>query len=311
MKLINYLAIALLAGAIISCKENSKKQNEMKQNEMKVEVFKGKEASVNSYLFSNGKSLMVMDVLRSTEDAKKLADFIKSKKLPLTHILITHGHPDHYIGMDYLKKEFTNVQIVVPTSEVKKDIIGFSTWMESVGWLEEEPNLKPKSDENPTGFDYENQINVLDKNTFTLDGGGTLELKSDYNSAEAEHLTTVYSKDLNALFTSDFCYNGVHLWLGQGVDSLHIANWKKELQNFKKQYGNTTTTIYPGHGDNSDSKLFDVVLKYISDFESTIQNSESKEEANTKMKKLYPDWKQEDFLLLFSVDYHMEMKEVK
>jgi glyoxylase-like metal-dependent hydrolase (beta-lactamase superfamily II) len=254
---------------------------------------------------------MVMDVLRSTEDAKKLAAFIKEKKLPLTHILITHGHPDHYIGMDYLKKEFSDVQIVVPTLEVKHDIIGFSTWMESVGWLDGEPNLKPKSAENPAGFDYENQIQVLDKNTFTLDGGGTLELKSDYNSAEAEHLTTVYSKDLNALFTSDFCYNGVHLWLGQGVDSLHIENWKKELQNFKKQYGNTTTTIYPGHGNSSDSKLFDVVLKYISDFESTIQNSVSKEEANTKMKELYPDWEQSDFLLLYSVDYHMGMKEVK
>lgn len=303
--------IISLAGAIISCNMNIKKQNEMKQNKLKVEVFKGKEASVNSYLFSNGKSLMVMDVLRSTEDAKKLADFIKSKKLPLTHILITHGHPDHYIGMDYLKKEFTNVKIVVPTLEIKNDIIGFSTWMESVGWLDGEPNLKPKSDENPTGFDYENQINVLDKNTFTLDGGGILELKSDYNSAEAEHLTTVYSKDLNALFTSDFCYNGVHLWLGQGVDSVHIANWKKELQNFKKQYGNTTTTIYPGHGKSLDAQLFDVVLKYISNFESTIQNSDSKDEAYTKMKELYPEWEQADFLLLYSVDYHMGLKEVK
>ena len=292
----------------ISFNEMGKKQKDMEKKELKVEVFKGKEASVNSYLFSNGKSLMVMDVLRSTEDAQNLAAFIKSKELPLTHILITHGHPDHYIGMDYLKKAFPKVEIIVPTLEIKQDIIGFSSWMESVGWLDGEPNLKPKSNENPAGFDYENQINVLDKKTFTLDGGGTLELKSDYSSAEAEHLTTIYSKDLNAFFTSDFCYNGVHLWLGQGVNSTHIANWKKELQNFKKQYGNTTTIMYPGHGESSDAKLFDVVLKYISDFESTIQNSETKEEANIKMQTLYPDWEQADFLLLHSVDYHMGIK---
>lgn len=308
MKLINYLAIAILTGTIYSCQLKRKKENDMKKYELKVEVFKGKEASVNSYVFSNGKSLMVMDVLRSTEDAVKLADFIKSKELPLTHILITHGHPDHYIGMDYLKKEFPNTKIIVPTSEIKQDIIGFSNWMESVGWLDGEPNLKPKSDKNPTGFDYENQINVLDKNTFTLDGGGTLELKSDYNSAEAEHLTTVYSKDLNALFTSDFCYNGVHLWLGQGVDSAHIENWKNELKNFKKQFENTTTTIYPGHGSSSDVKLFDVVLKYISDFESIIKKSESKDKAIAEMKELYPTWEQADFLLPYSVDYHIGLK---
>ncbi|MEO1013307.1 MAG: MBL fold metallo-hydrolase [Bacteroidota bacterium] len=198
-----------------------------------VDVFKGKEASVNSYLFSNGKSLMVMDVLRSTEDAKELAAFIKTKALPLTHILITHGHPDHYIGMDHLKKVFPDVEIMVSNEETKQDIIGFSTWMESVGWLEGEPDLKPKSDTNATGFDYENQISVLDKGTFTLEGGGTLEIRNDYNPAEAEHLTTVFSKDLNAFFTSDFCYNGVHLWLGQGVDASHIKNWKTQLNIFK------------------------------------------------------------------------------
>lgn len=279
------------------------------KSKLTVEVFKGKEASVNSYVFSNGKSLMVMDVLRSTEDAKKLVEFIKGKSLPLTHILISHGHPDHYIGMDYLKKEFPGVEILVSNIETKEDIIGFSTWMESVGWLEREPNLKPKSDKNPEGFDYENQIQVLEKDTFTLDGGGTLELLNNYNAAEAEHLTTVFSKDLNAFFSSDFCYNGVHLWLGQGVDKTHIENWKTELNNFKQKYSDKKLTIYPGHGESSDATLFDTVLQYIDDFEKVIEKSITKEEAENKMKKLYPDWEQADFLLMHSVDYHMGLKE--
>ncbi len=280
----------------------------MANNHLTVEVFKGKAASVNSYLFSNGQSLLVMDVLRSSEEATQLADFIKSKQLPLTTIFITHGHPDHYTGMDVLKKAFPEAEILVATAEVKQDIIGFSQWMESVGWLDAEPNLKPKSAENPSGFDYDQHINVLNANTITLQGGGTLEIKSDYHSAEAEHLTTVYSQDLNALFTSDFCYNGVHLWLGQGVDTQHIQNWKAELQNFKQKYADTGVTIYPGHGDSSDTKLFDVVLSYISDFEATIQHAETKEVAMAKMQALYPDWEQSDFLLLYSVDYHMGLK---
>ena len=81
----------------------------MNHNNLTVEVFKGKEASVNSYLFSNGSSLLVMDVLRSTQDAMQLADFIKKKQLPLKTILITHGHPDHYIGMNHLKKVILNI----------------------------------------------------------------------------------------------------------------------------------------------------------------------------------------------------------
>ena len=281
----------------------------MNQYSLTVEVFKGREASVNSYLFSNGTSLLVMDVLRSTEDAIQLTDFIKQKKLPLTTILITHGHPDHYIGMNHLKKVFPEAKIITAIPEIKQDIINFSQWMESVGWLDNEPELKPKSDVNPKGFDYENQIHVLRSNSFTLEGGGTLELKTDYASAEAEHLTTVYSEDLNALFTSDFCYNGVHLWLGQGVDADHISNWKVQLQNFKNQYQNSEITIYPGHGKSSSTNLFDVVLQYISDFESTIENSKTKQEAFAKMKALYSNWEQADFLLHYSIDYHMDLKE--
>ena len=280
----------------------------MENSTLTVEVFKGKEASVNSYLFSNGKSLMVMDVLRNSAEAEGLAQFIKAKQLPLTHILITHGHPDHYIGMDVLKKTFPNATIVVPSAGVKQDIIGFSAWMESIGWLDGEPNLKPKSDQNPAGFDYEQQLKVLPSKTFTLEGGGTLELETDYKSAEAEHLTTVYSKDLNALFTSDFCYNGVHLWLGQGVDPTHIANWKSELNVLKNKYEGTGITIYPGHGTSSTTQLFDVVLTYLSDFESTVRNAATAADAMAKMKARYPEWEQSDFLLTNSVDYHMSLK---
>jgi glyoxylase-like metal-dependent hydrolase (beta-lactamase superfamily II) len=278
----------------------------VKTNKLSVEVFKGKSASVNSYLFSNGKSLLVMDVLRSSEDAKLLVELIKSKKLPLNQILITHGHPDHYTGIDLLHNEFPKAKIVVASQEIKNDIKGFSTWMESVGWLDKEPALKPKSDKNPNGFDYDNLISVLKSNKIELNGGGVLDLETAYNPAEAEHLTTVFSKDLNAFFTSDFCYNNVHPWLGTGVDDLHIQNWKKQLQLFKAKFAKTNLVVYPGHGEKSTIKLFDIVEKYILDFEKVTSNAKTKKEAMAKMQEIHPTWEQADFLLLYSVDFHVK-----
>ena len=116
--------------------------------------------------------------------------------------------------------------------------------MESVGWLDAEPALMPKTEKNPDGFDYDNNIHVLSESTFTLDGGGTLELSTNYSPSESEHITTVYSKDMNAFFTSDFGYNGVHLWMGTGVTDQHIDNWRAQLETFKSQYVRGNLKMY-------------------------------------------------------------------
>jgi hypothetical protein len=51
---------------------------------------------------------------------------------------------------------------MVASREIRDDIIGFSQWMESVGWLDAEPTMKPKSNRNPDGFDYAGIIQVLE-----------------------------------------------------------------------------------------------------------------------------------------------------
>ena len=118
------------------------------KNNIRLEIYNGIEASVNAYLFSDNQSIILVDCLRNSQEAKSLADVIKKHNKPLTHILITHGHPDHYLGMNVMKHEFPNARVVVTKQEIKDDIISFSTWMEGVGWLEKEQAMKPKTPEN-------------------------------------------------------------------------------------------------------------------------------------------------------------------
>ncbi|MEO1011953.1 MAG: hypothetical protein AAFX53_11650, partial [Bacteroidota bacterium] len=75
------------------------------------------------------------------------------------------------------------------------------------------------------------------------------------------------------------------------------------------KYEDSGLTIYPGHGSSADIALFDTVLRYIEDFEKTMENSTKTEEAMDKMKELYPTWEQSGFLLMHSVQYHMGLKE--
>lgn len=273
---------------------------------MKVEVFKGKTATVNSYLFSDEQSAILVDALRSAEDSEKLVQDLVEKQLNLTHILITHGHPDHYGGVPLVKKAYPDAQIVVASKEIKEDIIGMTNWMLGEGWLDNLPHLLPVS--NGQGFDYEGEIGILDEEILTMAGGSQLAIKSDYKPMEASHMTTIYAPDINAFFTSDFVYNKVHPWLGVGVEPENIVNWKEQLLFFKEQFKEVNLTFYPGHGEPGTIEIFDKILNYILTFEKVIFNSSSEQEAMDAMIEKYPEWTEADFLLANSVSYQFSKK---
>ncbi|WP_186785914.1 MBL fold metallo-hydrolase [Paenibacillus agilis] len=279
----------------------------MTANNLKVDVHHAIEANVNSYVFSDDKGTFIIDCTRNSEEARKVAALARSKGADPETILITHGHPDHYLGMGAILQEFPNIRFVVASQGVKDDIIGFTQWMDSVNWLEGEPHMKSKSDQNPDGFDYEGRLEVLQSSTLQLPGGGVLQIKSDYPPTECAHMTTVFAEDLNALFTIDLTYNKVHIWMGVGVAREHINNWQEQLDKLKEQYGPLNATIYPGHGNPTDVSIFDIDKKYMNDLLDTIEASKSEDEAKQKMMQLYPDWENTDFLLMHSVKNQFEL----
>lgn len=277
---------------------------------LSVEVFKGRYASVNSFLFSNGRELLVMDVQRKPEEARQLADLIESKHLPLRYILISHGHTDHFTGMALLHERFPQAEIVVATAAIRKDIKDYAIYMDTGGATPGEsalePALRPRSTDNPGGFDYENTIHVLPGATLSLAGGGTLELTTDYPPTEAPHMTTVYSRELNALFIADFGYNQVHAWLGDDITRDRVAAWRTELARLQSRYAPLHPSVYPGHGDPTDMTLFPAMIHYLDDFMMVTARARSRDEAQREMEARYPAYREADFFLKYSVANHVK-----
>jgi glyoxylase-like metal-dependent hydrolase (beta-lactamase superfamily II) len=273
-------------------------------------VYKGTFASVNSYLFSNGKSLVVMDVQRKASEAQRLADLIKSLKLPLSYILLSHGHTDHFTGMALLHHEFPAARIVVASEDIKRDIKEYAIYMDSGGATGAEPALdpalKPRSAVNPNGFDYEGLIEVLPGSVLHMPGGGALELNAGYPPTEAKHMTTVYCRELNALFLADLAYNKVHLWMGDDITLARIAAWREQLILIKKRYAALSPRVYPGHGDPANLDLVDSVVRYIDDFTRIVSTAHSREEAWAAMNALYPEYREADFFLKYSIENHVK-----
>jgi len=275
-----------------------------------VRVHQGQYATVNSYIFSNGRELIVLDVLRKVDEARVLIEEIRAMNLPLKYILISHGHTDHFTGMGVFREAFPDAKIVVATEDIKKAVKAYAEYMDSGGATAGEPaldpSIKPKSATYPQGWDYEANIEVLKSNRLTLPSGGTLELTTDYLPTEADFMTTVYSPDLNALFLADLGYNKVHFWLGDDISWQDIENWKSEMVRLKAEYADRKPVVYPGHGDATDMSIFDESVRYLNDYTRVMKAATSQSAAQAEMIRLYPDYKEGDFFLKFSVANHVK-----
>lgn len=272
---------------------------------IEITCHKGTEANVNSFILSDNENVIIVDMLRNSTEAELLADKVEKTNKNLHCIFITHGHADHYIGLGAFHRRFPHAPIIVATEEIKQDIIQFSLWMESIGWLDAEPHMKVKTDKNPDGFDYINLLTVLDKPFLKLPNDeNIIKVCADYPGSECGHMATLEIHEQKVFIASDLIYDKVHTWCGPGVSEQEINNWILILDGLLVKYDNSWT-FYAGHGGNGDISLITALQDYLRKFLEVTSSAMNKQEAMDKMKSLFPSFGQEDFLLVHSINFHV------
>lgn len=94
--------------------------------------------------------------------------------------------------------------------------------------------------------------------------------------------------------------------MGDDISLGRIAAWRAELVRIKSQYAARNPRVYPGHGEPTDLTLLDEMMRYIDDFTRITSEARSRQEAMQRMKALYPDYRQADFFLKYSVENHVK-----
>jgi glyoxylase-like metal-dependent hydrolase (beta-lactamase superfamily II) len=147
--------------------------------------------------------------------------------------MISHAHPDHFMGLEVITNRFPQAQ-VMSTANVVGDIQQDGPWMFSL--------LQSKlGAAGPTRLMVPQ---VLPEPKLSIEGSA-LEVM-EFGEAESKHTAAVYIPGLKALFSADLVYNQAHLYLQER----HLQSWLKRLDELEAFANNKDkiARIYPGHG---------------------------------------------------------------
>jgi glyoxylase-like metal-dependent hydrolase (beta-lactamase superfamily II)/predicted ester cyclase len=203
-----------------------------------------------SVILLGKKQAVLIDSQWKPSDAKNVAKIIADSGRELTHILITHGHPDHYWGLATILETFPNAKVLArkgTRDEIKNQFA--AKWIHWQPLMGEDMPLTPVLPE------------LLKGDKLMLEGEEIRFVDLPIN--EVEHSVAYYVPSKKALIAGDLIFSKMHAYF---ADLNNPAGWVEALK-FVKNVG-PIETVYPGHGPVGGADLIDEAIHYMEVYQS-------------------------------------------
>jgi glyoxylase-like metal-dependent hydrolase (beta-lactamase superfamily II) len=210
---------------------------------------------VNSHLIYGEREALLVDAQFTRSEARKVVEMVRATGRELKTIFITHGHPDHYLGLEILTREFPRAQVLARPAVIAD--IQASAPGKLAYWKPIYKDDLADAAVVPTAFTGA---------SLSVDGQA-VELVELPEPGESEHATALFIPASGTLLTGDLAYNDVHLWLVEN----RPQGWLKNLDRAEKI---GATRILPGHGANSDRSVLALDRSYIEKFAAGASQAE-------------------------------------
>jgi glyoxylase-like metal-dependent hydrolase (beta-lactamase superfamily II) len=247
------------------------------QTKLQVAVFTASAEGflVNSVLVSGARDAVLIDAAFTRQDALALVDSIKARRKNLTTVYVTHGHPDHYFGLEVIKSAFPNARFVAQPATLA---------LIQRSWKAKVDQWKPT---------YQNSITSTPVIPTALDGkplaieGQTLEITGPVQGDDDEN-SYVWIPSLKTVVAGDIVYSGVHVWTAE-TDSAARTRWIAVLDRITAL---NPIAVVPGHqvaGTGTPPSSVAFTREYLNAFDEAVASSTTAEQVQEKMKAKYPD----------------------
>jgi glyoxylase-like metal-dependent hydrolase (beta-lactamase superfamily II) len=251
----------------------------------------------NSTLIYGERDAILVDASQLLSDTHRMiADIIPMRK-NLTHIYVSHFHPDHHFGLQVLRHTFPQARIVALPSVVK-DIVFTSS---------DKVELWAIDRFGPDDIPHETTIPMpLGEPRLVLEGEELL-FSDDWEGDSANN-SAVWIPSIKVVCATDIAFHDCHIWPIESTVDRRVK-WRASIKKLREF---DARIVIPGHCDaekigimeevqtddaRSYSDCIDWSLQYLDNYEEVYNSARSGADMVSAMTKLYPDVKGEDFAI--------------
>lgn len=242
-----------------------------------IKVITSSPGSLNTHftLIMGEKDALLVDAPFLRSDAYRLVADILDTGKTLRKIVVTHGHPDHYFGLDVLKEAFPDVDIIADPAVVadiwKSYPNRLAFWGPRIGVN------APHHPQMPRGFD---------KPSFELEGH-EIDLLGPMKG-DADNSTVVYVPSLKAIVCGDVVFNQVYPGIGAETHAQRVA-WIASLDKLAALKPQIVVSGHTKPGLPNTMAALDFTREFLKDFDAVAATAKSADEIVEAMKKDFPD----------------------
>jgi glyoxylase-like metal-dependent hydrolase (beta-lactamase superfamily II) len=220
---------------------------------------------------------VLVDAFLTVEQASAVVEWVAASGKDLTTIYITHGHGDHFFGIDALLDRFPNAKAVATPNVLKVMRQQMSPEFVANFWNARYPGQIPGH----LVLAEELKGNVID-----LEGSDLVVVEVGHT--DTEHTTCLHVPSVGLVVAGDAAYNDVHLYLAESNPRTR-REWITALDTIETL---KPRAVIAGHkkADRDDSpRITEETRQYIRDFGRLAEMTITTRELYDKMLELYPD----------------------
>jgi glyoxylase-like metal-dependent hydrolase (beta-lactamase superfamily II) len=209
---------------------------------------------VNSFIVESATGLVLIDTQFLLSSARELAERIAAIGKPLTAVIITHPHPDHFNGLPVILDTFGRVPVYANRPTI--DAIAATQAAKRTAWTPVYGDDYPPADALPDHA-------LGSDETLTLAGVDFRIV--DLGPGESADITVIHIPAADALIASDLVYSQCHPWLAEHRADQWLAQIGRVLAAFAD-----VATVHAGHGPSGALELLAAQRRYIEDFRASV-----------------------------------------